>query len=66
MDLTRNEAGELLQGALADGFRKECSLDQVLTRKPEFALMWSDLMEVSIVPVLEDQDLTKVLKRIGK
>jgi hypothetical protein len=36
-ELTRNEAGELLQGALADGFRKECSLDQVLTRKPEFA-----------------------------
>jgi hypothetical protein len=32
----------------------------------EFALMWSDLMEVSIVPVLEDQDLTEVLKRIGK
>jgi uncharacterized protein DUF3303 len=32
----------------------------------EFALMWSDLMELSIVPVLEDQDLVEVLKRIGK
>jgi hypothetical protein len=32
----------------------------------EFALMWSDLMEVSIVPVLEDQDLAEVVRRIGK
>ena len=32
----------------------------------EFALMWSDLMELSITPVLEDQELSEVLKRIGK
>jgi hypothetical protein len=32
----------------------------------EFALMWSDLMEIAIVPVLEDQELSSVLKRIGK
>jgi hypothetical protein len=32
----------------------------------EFSLMWSDLMELSIVPVLEDQDLAEILKRIGK
>ena len=32
----------------------------------EFALMWSDLMELTIVPVLEDQELSEVLQRIGK
>lgn len=32
----------------------------------EFALMWSDLMELTIVPVLEDHDLSDVLQRIGK
>ncbi len=32
----------------------------------EFALMWSDLMELTIVPVLEDQQLSDVLTRIGK
>lgn len=32
----------------------------------EFALMWSDLMDLTIVPVLEDQELSDVLKRIGK
>jgi hypothetical protein len=32
----------------------------------EFALMWSDLMELAIVPVLEDQELSEVLQRIGK
>ena len=32
----------------------------------EFALMWSDLMQLTIVPVLEDQELADVLKRIGK
>lgn len=32
----------------------------------EFALMWSDLMELEIVPVVEDQDLSDVLKRAGK
>lgn len=32
----------------------------------EFALMWSDLMELTIVPVLEDQELSEVLQRVGK
>ena len=32
----------------------------------EFALMWSDLMDLTIVPVLEDQGLSEVLQRIGK
>ena len=32
----------------------------------EFALMWSDLMELKIVPVAEDTDLTEALKRAGK
>jgi hypothetical protein len=32
----------------------------------EFALTWSDLMELTIVPVLEDQELSEVLQRIGK
>lgn len=32
----------------------------------EFALMWSDLMELTITPVLEDHDLSAVLQRIGK
>lgn len=32
-------------------------------RLAEFALMWSDLLELTIVPVLEDKDLSKVLKR---
>jgi hypothetical protein len=29
----------------------------------EFALAWSDLMELTIVPVLEDEALSEVLKR---
>ena len=32
----------------------------------EFALMWSDLMDLTIVPVLEDQQLSEVLQRVGK
>ena len=31
----------------------------------EFALMWSDLMELSIFPVVEDSELAEVLERIG-
>lgn len=31
----------------------------------EFSLMWSDVMEVKIVPVLEDADLGVVLTRSG-
>jgi hypothetical protein len=32
----------------------------------EFALQWSDLLELTIVPVLEDEALTEVLQRAGK
>lgn len=32
----------------------------------EFALMWSDVMSLSIFPVLEDEALSETLKRIGK
>ena len=32
----------------------------------EFALMWSDLMELTIVPAVEDEKLAEVLQRIGK
>ena len=32
----------------------------------QFALDWSDLMELQIVPVLEDQELGEVLQRVGK
>lgn len=28
----------------------------------EFALMWNDLMEIKIIPVMEDSELTTVLK----
>jgi hypothetical protein len=30
-----------------------------------FALMWSDLMELRIVPVLEDAEVTEALQRAG-
>jgi uncharacterized protein DUF3303 len=32
----------------------------------EFALMWSDLMELTISPVLDDEQLSIVLQRVGK
>ena len=32
----------------------------------EFALMWSDLMQLTIVPVLEDAALAEVLDRVEK
>ncbi len=32
----------------------------------EFALMWSDVMKLEIVPVVEDQELVEVLNRAGK
>jgi Protein of unknown function (DUF3303) len=32
----------------------------------EFALMWSDIMDLTIVPVLEDQPLSEVLQRIDR
>jgi uncharacterized protein DUF3303 len=31
----------------------------------EMALQWSDLMGIEIVPVLEDKELSEVLKRSG-
>jgi hypothetical protein len=32
----------------------------------EFALMWSDLMELQLSPVVEDAELDQVLQHIGK
>jgi len=32
----------------------------------EFALMWSDVMELKIVPVLEDAELSATLQRAGR
>lgn len=32
----------------------------------EFAMMWSDVMELELVPVLEDQELLEVLTRAGR
>jgi Protein of unknown function (DUF3303) len=32
----------------------------------EFALAWSDLMELEIAPVIEDQELSGVLQRVGR
>ena len=32
----------------------------------EFSLMWSDLIEIKIVPVAEDAELAEVLKKISK
>jgi Domain of unknown function (DUF3303) len=32
----------------------------------EFSLMWTDLMELKIVPVLEDAELGEMLSRFGK
>ena len=32
----------------------------------EFALMWSDLLDLKIVPVIEDAQLNEVLQRAGK
>jgi hypothetical protein len=32
----------------------------------EFALMWSDVMELRVVPVLEDSDLAETLRRAGR
>ncbi len=31
-----------------------------------FAIDWSDLLEVETAPVMEDQDLSDVLKRVAK
>jgi hypothetical protein len=36
------------------------------TALTEFALMWSDLMELRIVPVVDDAGLTEALQRAGK
>lgn len=34
-----------------------------VTALTEFSLMWSDLMELKIVPVIEDAQLSEVLQR---
>jgi hypothetical protein len=31
----------------------------------EFALAWNDLMKIEIVPVIEDQELSEVLKQVA-
>ena len=31
----------------------------------EFSLMWSDLMELSIVPIIEDGQLSQVLEKLA-
>lgn len=36
------------------------------TALTEFSLMWSDLMELEIVPTIDDVELLKVLERAGK
>jgi hypothetical protein len=37
-----------------------------ITALTEFSLMWSDLLEARIVPVVEDADLVVALQRAGK
>ena len=32
----------------------------------EFSLMWSDVMELRVVPVIEDADFVDVLQRTGR
>ncbi|HLK55616.1 MAG TPA: DUF3303 family protein [Chthonomonadaceae bacterium] len=32
----------------------------------EFSMMWSDVMTLQIIPVVEDQDLVEVLERTGR
>ena len=32
----------------------------------EFSLMWSDLIQLTIVPVVEDAELAEVLQRSGR
>lgn len=32
----------------------------------QFSLMWSDLMELEIFPVVDDQELLDALKRAGR
>jgi hypothetical protein len=32
----------------------------------EFGLMWSDVMALKLIPVVEDEDLIEVLTRAGK
>lgn len=41
----------------------ECDDARSLT---EFSLTWSDVMNLKIVPVVEDQELVEVLARVGK
>lgn len=56
--------GRWTQTDLCGGFDLLESDDpQALT---EFALAWSDLMELRIVPVVDDEGLTAVLRKSGK
>jgi hypothetical protein len=32
----------------------------------EFALQWSDIMEIDVAPALEDMELVEVLERVKK
>jgi hypothetical protein len=32
----------------------------------EFSLMWSDVMELRLTPVVDDEDMVEALKRAGK
>lgn len=32
----------------------------------EFSLMWSDILDLTVVPVVEDNQLSEVLERVGK
>jgi uncharacterized protein DUF3303 len=36
------------------------------TALADFAMMWSDIMELTIVPVLNDNELAQVFERAGK
>jgi len=42
---------------------KDVLLGESVTALMEFSLMWSDLMEMRIVPVIEDAGLADILSR---
>jgi hypothetical protein len=37
-----------------------------LANLAEFSLMWSDLMDLEITPVIEDRELSELFKRMAK
>ena len=60
------EGAKLLRRWTAADFgASSCSKAMTSRRSTEFSLMWSDIMELSIVPVIEDADLSVVLMRAG-